>query len=150
LAKAIFKLPILLNSNSRSGPPADFDYLEQIKSLSKKLLHLIKNYYLEENKQSQMIFLDSLTEFVLKEKPLVNAKDEQISFVNAIYVKMLHYFFNELGFLNETFILEWYEKQLKSESSKDALKSQALAKLKPFIEWLKEEDDEDEDDDDDE
>ena len=76
------------------------------------------------------------------------------SFADSYLVKTIHYMFNECEFLSDEVIIEWYEKQhVANDASTQAdhveVKKFALNKLKPFIEWLKEDEDEDDDEDED-
>lgn len=133
LAKAIFRIPIILTDNPK------FNYLDDVKVYSKRLLPVIENYFTKTS-QSQMLFLDSLLNFVLTEKLEVNGKG--VNLVDNIFVKMLHYFFNELAFLHEEIIIKWFTRQkdiLISRNDENAIQTkQALHKLDNFILWLQE------------
>lgn len=160
LARALLYLPICYNSNSNKLPSIEsvieFDYLQSIKTQLKKYDPILKNYYTR-SRQSQKLFLSSYLDFFIETKLKVKINNVVTSFIDAYYVKLLHYLYNDCDFLNEEVILEWFERLEKVNSEKKDLENLELRKyankkLEPFIKWLKEaeeDDDEDEDDEDD-
>lgn len=117
---------------------ASFDYLSAFKAQIKKQTPLFENYY-KRTKKSQLEFLNSYLEFFAE----TNAKLASNQFIDSYFVKTLHYLYNELDFLSDEAILEWHDKQIANLATFDKTKKYAIGKLKPFIEWIKEDDEDD-------
>ena len=162
VAKALFELPLLLGIKSNSEPPAQFDYIKTIQSQVNKTCSFFENYF-KNSKKSQRIFVDSMFDFFIEAKP-VKLENSELNLLETSFVRVLHYLYNDFEFLSEEVILEWYQDKEKRASTStpgdedfDADEFEktkiAVKKLKPFIDWLKEDenddDDEDEDDEDD-
>ncbi|RNA07951.1 Translation initiation factor eIF-2B subunit epsilon [Brachionus plicatilis] len=166
LAKAIFYLPIATSAVDRNltlkeqqDGNQSLDYLKSLKVYLEKLAPVIENYFTK-TKQSQRLFLESLQDFFLNTK--LHSDQAPNSFLDTYYVKTLLHMFNECEFLDESIIIEWHQQQTalldkskksdlslldtqqRVQASKILLKEHSIEKLKPFIEWLKE-DEEDED-----
>lgn len=124
---------------------ASFKYLEAFKDQIKKQTSLFENYY-KRTKKSQFEFLNSHMEFFVE----MSTKIGSNQFIDVNYVKTLHYLFNEYDFLNQEAIIEWYDKQVGRLDGSSETTKYAIGKLKPFIDWLKEDEDDDDDDEDDE
>jgi hypothetical protein len=126
---------------------ASLDYFGTFKTQihHKTQIALLENYY-KRTKKSQFEFLNSHLDFFLE----TTSKLGSNSLIDSSYVKTLHYLFNECEFLSDEAILEWYEKQSLNLNVANESKKYAIGKLKPFIEWLKEDEEDDDDDDDDE
>lgn len=142
-------MPIDLNASSSSS---QLNYLEALKPLLKKQITVLQNYYTK-TKQSQRIFLNSLLDFFIETK--LDKTSAATSFLDAYLVKTLHFMFDSFDeFLSDELIIEWFEKMesnLAGNNNKQEenleVRKHCLTKLKPFIDWLKEDDDDDEDDD---
>ena len=118
-------------------------FKDQFKKNTSLFESLFENYY-KRTKKSQFEFLNSHIEFSVE----MSSKIGSNQFIDVNYVKTLHYLFNEYDFLNQEAIIEWYDKQLgRLDGSKETTKY-AIGKLKPFIDWLKEEDEDDDEEDD--
>ena len=126
-----------------------FDYLSAIKEQLKinetrKLsYYLLENYHTKTN-QSQKILLDSLQEFFIESK-LNLTFGSKFGFLDACYVKLLLYLYQDLEILSdEQLIIEWYSKQKQSLLTTDSAKidlegkRHAVAKLDAFMKWLEE------------
>ena len=104
------------------------------------------------------MFLSSFVDFFVETRFKVKLNNVVSSFLDAYYVKLLHYLYNECDFLNEEEILEWFEKQEKAneEAGKKGaddvveIRKYANKKLEPFIKWLREADEDDDEDEEDE
>ena len=72
------------------------EYLSAFKTFVKKQIGtLLENYYTS-TKQSQKIFLDSALDFFVEMKQIGT-----VSSIENIYVKILHFLFNDIEVLNE-------------------------------------------------
>ncbi|CAF0972451.1 unnamed protein product [Brachionus calyciflorus] len=172
LAKAVLDLPIVLSGINRNKTLKEqqeagqkLDYLTSLKSYLKKFILIIQNYYTK-TKQSQRIFLNALQDFFIETR--AHSDQAPNSFLDANYVKAIHYMYNDLEILDEDIVIEWYDKQvefLKSSQNADLekmdpqqriqaekiiRKAYSITKLKDFVDWLKQDDDDDEDEEDDE
>ncbi len=79
----------------------------------------------------------------------LNETKVSLNLLETVYVKLIHFFYNDIEFLSDLVINEWYnEKRTKFVNQID--KMNALKKLEPFIKWLQESDEESDEQDDDE
>ncbi len=142
-------LPIDLAAPNTSNTP-QFNYVDALKPLILTQVPILQNYYTK-TKQSQRIFLNGMLDFFVETR--LNASASAIAFLDANLLKTIHYMFNECDFLSDEIIVEWYEKlsgqvnEVTSSSKDETLeaKKHAVSKLKPFIEWLQEDDEDDDD-----
>jgi len=137
LTKAILKLPVELKTQE------SFNYLTTFQSYVKKSFITLLTNYFTKTRQSQKIFLDSTLDFFVEMK-----SNESNGVLDAFYVKLLHFLYNDNEFLSEVVIIEWYhEKLMKLSHSSNEEGLAMLKKLEGFIGWLEESDSDDEDDD---
>ena len=153
VAKAVLYLPIALHEKSvvksqqsSNESASKLDYLNTIKTQLKKTADLLKNYHTR-TKQSQKILLDSTQDFFIESPFNSTNYGSKLGFLDACYVKILLYFFEECEILNDKVTLEWYEKQKKSLENLTESKRHAVKKLEPFMKWLEESDDSDSEED---
>lgn len=92
LTKALLNLPIGMNQTDLT----QLDYLSTFKAYVKKSLGELLTNYFTKTKKSQQVFLDSMLDFFVEMKLV-----DTTSLLDTVYVKLVHYLYNDADFLNE-------------------------------------------------